>query len=50
MGDVNPQESERTPLKPREIAYAITRGNSCAKNRMKSYRIIEKGVQDNAEY
>ena len=28
MGDVNPQESERTPLKPREIAYAITRGNS----------------------
>ena len=29
MGDVNPQESERTPLKPREIAYAITRGNSC---------------------
>lgn len=29
MGDVNPQESERIPLKPREIAYAITRGNSC---------------------
>jgi len=29
MGDVNPQESERTPLKPLEIAYAITRGNSC---------------------
>ena len=28
MGDVNPQESERTPLKPLEIAYAITRGNS----------------------
>ena len=31
MGDVNPQESERTPLKPREIAYAITRGNSYMK-------------------
>ena len=29
MGDVNPQESERIPLKPREIAQAITRGNSC---------------------
>ena len=28
MGDVNPQESERIPLKPREIAQAITRGNS----------------------
>ncbi len=29
MGDVNPQESERIPLKLREIAQAITRGNSC---------------------
>jgi hypothetical protein len=28
MGDVNPLESERIPLKPREIAYAITCGNS----------------------
>jgi hypothetical protein len=26
MGDVNPQESERTPLKPLEIAYAISSG------------------------
>ena len=28
MGDVNPREFVRTPLKPREIALAITRGNS----------------------
>ena len=28
MGDVNPQEVVRTPLKPHEIVIAITRGNS----------------------
>ncbi len=30
MGDVNLQEFKRTSMKPREIAHAITRGNSLA--------------------
>lgn len=44
MGDVNPQESERIPLKPREIAQAITRGNSLLGNHL--YAWYTKFIKD----
>ncbi|MBR4455150.1 MAG: hypothetical protein IKS32_02885, partial [Solobacterium sp.] len=46
MGDVNPQESERIPLKLREIAQAITRGNSSESDspRKLSNRIRLRGI------